>query len=97
MNSHIPSSAGAFRVVREKRNIRGRAVRVSSLVFTSHDGFVAEVPMNGRRSWQEMRQEAYYAAVAQRAGAMYRGPEKGGVPGSDAWCDVQQAGAGGED
>ena len=59
---------------------------MSSFVFTSHDGFVAEMPMKGRRSWQEMWQEAYHAAMAQRAGAMYEAQMK-------AACEVPVPGA----
>lgn len=67
-NSHIPSSAGTFRVVREKRIIRGRAVRVCTLVFTTHDGFVGEsIPRHGRFD----HRAAYEAAVAARASALF--------------------------
>ena len=69
MNSHIPSTAGTFRVVREKKIIRGRAVRMCTLVFTTHDGFVGEsIPRHGRFD----HVGAYEAALAARAAALFR-------------------------
>jgi hypothetical protein len=69
MNSHIPSTAGTFRVVREKKIIRGRSVRTCTLVFTTHDGFVGEsIPRNGHFA----HREAYENALAARAAALFR-------------------------
>lgn len=69
MSQHIPASAGSFRIVREKRIIRGRAVRVCTLVFTTTDGFVGEsIPRHGRFD----HRGAYEAAVAARAAALFK-------------------------
>jgi hypothetical protein len=67
MSDRIPSHAGKFAIVREKRIIRGRSVRVASLVFTAHDGFVGEsIARRGRFD----HREAYEAANAARARAL---------------------------
>lgn len=69
MSSQIPTSAGTFSLRREKKIIRGRAVRTCTLVFTTHDGFVGEsVPRHGKFC----HREAYENALAARAAALFR-------------------------
>lgn len=81
-SNRIPAGAGTFRIVTEKREVRGRTIRARVLVFTSHDGFVGE-----SRTWNH--REAYEAAVAERAAAVFkvREAEMNRVPKPHERCD----------
>jgi hypothetical protein len=70
MHSHIPTGAGSSRLVRENINVRGRKVRVARIVFTTHDGFMGEAILRG--SAGPAIREAYEAAVAARAAALFK-------------------------
>ena len=64
----IPAGAGDFKVVNIRRQIHGRERRVRVLTFTTHDGFVGE-----SRTFKH--REAYEAAVAARATALFEARE----------------------
>jgi hypothetical protein len=71
ISTHIPTGAGSSRLVRENIIVRGRKVRVPLIVFTTHDGFMGEAVMHRGQSAIATR-EAYEAAVAQRAAALFK-------------------------
>jgi hypothetical protein len=69
MSYRIPAGAGEFRVVNCRRKVRGVERRVRVLVFTAHDGFTGE-------SYRFSHREAYEAAVAERASALFKAREQ---------------------
>ncbi len=71
--SHIPASAGVFKPVTVKRQIRGRTIRVRTLVLVSHDGFVVERLMSEvfRRGPRLVNEEMAAEVNAIRGRAVY--------------------------